>query len=355
MLDVGYNEARIGLIAGAASLAAVGVRPGIGRLIDRYSRRLVIRIGTGVLAIVAVGYGLVSEAGAFLVSVRVVQGLADAMTYTAFFAYVVDRVPAERRTQGMALFGISGLAPIGLGTALGDFVLSVASYQWLFFVAAGFSLVAFGLSLTLPGGREVIDAPPRGFFHALTNRQLVPVWLAAGLVGLAFSVVFVYVKTFVETRGLGSVAPFFLAYAGIAVLLRLAFGWVPDRFGLKRSFGPGLASYVLAYVVLAFTTTSTGLMIAGLLAGAGHSMAFPITFSLASQRSGPEIRGAVTAVFMAVIDAAAIVFTPIVGGLITGYGYLSAFAATAAVLVVGLVTFYRLDSQKTASSSIATV
>ncbi len=343
MLKVGYNEARIGLIAGAAAMVAVVVRPGIGRLINRRGRRLAIRVGTGLLAAVSIGYAFVDQAGVFLVTVRIVQGVADALTYTAFFAYVADRVPAEKRTQGLGLFGISGLAPIGLGTAAGDFILASADYRLLFFVAAGFSLIALTFAMTLPGGRVVGGEAPKGFFHALLNKDLIPVWLAAALVGMSFSLAFVYVKTFVDTSGLVSVGPFFLAYSGVAVLLRLAFGWVPDHFGPKRVYGPGLVFYIAAFLVLAFTRSSAGLLVAGVLAGAGHSLSFPIALSLATLRSGPDDRGSVTTVFMAVIDVAAMVMTPVIGALITAVGYTGGFVATSVVLLLGLATFYRLD------------
>lgn len=343
MLGVGFDEVRIGLITGSAGVAAVLARPVIGRTMDRRSRRMVIRLGTALLALCAVGYSLVDGPGPLLVVVRVAQGVADAMTYTAFFTYVADRVPPARRTQGLAVFGISGLTPIGLGTSLGDVILDAADYRTLFLVAAGFSALAFGLALTLEKTGVHEGATPRGFFHAIRSRPLRAIWWATGLLSLGFTGVFVFLTTYVRTEGLDSVAPFFLSYAGMAVFLRLAFGWVPDRMGPKRLVAPGLLGYATGFGVLALFPNTIGLLMAGLLCGAGHGIAFPVILSLATTRADRVDRGAVTSVFTAILDLGLIAFGPMLGLIITGPGYARMWGVVAIGIAMGAIAFARVD------------
>ena len=140
---LGASEVKIGFIFGLASVAAIGVRPSIGRAMDLRGRRGVILAG-GILNVLASGLYLgVTDVGALLYANRIAHGLAQAMLFTAMFTYAADCVPAQRRTQGLALFGVSGMLPIGLGGALGDVILARADYSLLFIAATGLALLSF--------------------------------------------------------------------------------------------------------------------------------------------------------------------------------------------------------------------
>jgi MFS family permease len=343
MLKVGANEVRIGVYAGLAGVAAILVRPAIGRTMDRRSRRLVIRSGTALLAIACLGYTLVTNAGPLLASVRVVQGIADAMTYTAFFTYVADRIPPERRTHGLALFGISGLAPIGIGSSLGDLLLRIADYRTLFVVAAAFSGVAFLLAMTLESSGVKVGATPHGFKTVLLNRALRPIWLGAAMLSIGFATVFVFVKTYVDTSGLSSVGPFFVAYAATAVLLRTVFGRVPDRVGPRKVVVPGILGYAACFAALALIGSNVGLVLAGAFGGFGHGVTFPVLLSMSTTRADPDSRGATTSVFTAILDGGLLAFGPLLGVIITGPGYPAMFGVVAAFLCAGAWVFSRMD------------
>jgi MFS family permease len=344
MLGLGADEVRIGLITGAGGIAALLARPSIGRSMDRYSRRLLIRLGAAALAIACIGYAFVTEVGPLLVGLRVVQGLGDAMTYTAFFTYVADRVAKERRTQGLAVFGISGLAPIAIGTTLGDLLLRVSDYRLLFLVAAGFALLALALSLTLERTGVHEGATPHGFMAVLGKRGLRSVWWGTLLLSLGFTVVFVFVKTYVESFGLGSVGPFFVAYGGAAVVWRLVFGWVPDRLGPARMVAPGMLAYAGGFALLALMGSTSGLVLAGLASGLGHGIVFPVLLSLAGTRAGAANRAAATAVFTAILDSGLLVLGPALGAIIIGLGYPTTFLLVAVGMGGGLWVYRRLDA-----------
>ncbi|HEY7703687.1 MAG TPA: MFS transporter [Acidimicrobiia bacterium] len=349
MLDVGMNEAGIGVVSGVATAVALIARPWIGRTMDIRSRRLVIRLGVALLAVACIGYSFVTTSGPLLWSMRGLQALGDAMSYTAFFTYVADRVPAGRRTQGLAIFGISGLAPIGLGTVLGDFVLARADYHAMFLVGAGFCALALGLAFTLESTGAHAGAAPRGFMAVLRSRRMRPLWFGTALLAVAFSVVFIYVKTYVEQSGLESVGPFFLSYAATAVALRLFFGWVPDRVGPRKLLGPALAVYALSFLVMATGPEGAALLpLAGLLGGTGHAIVFPVLLAMVTTRSGAADRGGAAAAFTAVLDLGGILFAPLLGLLIIQLGYPVMFVTSAMVILVGAAVFYRLDRAEVA-------
>ena len=79
----------------------------------------------------------------------------------------------------------------------------------------------------------------------LAQRSLAPVWVSSAVFFMATASIFTFLKTYVLASGYGSVGGFYGAYAGIAVLLRVFLGWIPDRVGAARLLGPALASYAL--------------------------------------------------------------------------------------------------------------
>jgi MFS family permease len=337
--SLGASELRIGTIVGVTGAASIVVRPWIGRLIDRKGRRRMIRWGTLVIAASTLGYAFVDSIGPAVVGARVLQGLGQAMTYTAFWAYIADRLPAARRAQGIALFGISGLAPIGIGPALGDQILaSTFGYRGVFLVATACALVAFGLSLLLE--ESVANAPATSFFDVLRRPSLRPIWLVTLILALGFTAAFVFVTTYVTATGVGTVGSFFAAYAIAAIAWRLGFAWIPDRIGPARMVAPGLALYAAGLATVGLVGNNSGLVVGGLLTGLGHGISFPVVVTLATSRAAIEERGTTTAIFTALFDISLFGAAPLIGWMIEQVGYGTSFATIGAAVLLGIAIFY---------------
>ncbi len=267
---LGASEVEIGFIFGLASAAAIGVRPPIGRSMDLRGRRGVILLGGALNVFVCFVYLAVSSVGPLLYVNRIVHGLAEAMLFTSLFTYAADCVPAARRTEGLALFGVSGMLPISLGGLLGDLILTRYDYSAIFVTAAALALASLLLSLPL-WDRPRLSSPegeaPHGFRAALRNRDLLPLWWIGGVFATALACTFSFLKLFVEDTGLASVGGFFSAYAGAAIVLRLFLGWLPDRVGAKRVLLPALVALATGFAVLAVADQARDVWIAGVLCG----------------------------------------------------------------------------------------
>jgi MFS family permease len=291
-------------------------------------------------------YLCVSSLGPFVYLVRVVDGVAATMWYAALFTHGADLVPAARRTEGLAIFGASGLITIGLGAVFGDAILAYASYQALFVGALGCAVFGLLLCLRLRDvgfGASEAGRPSRGIFAAAAQANLLPVWCAAFAFFVSLGALFFFLKTFIATANIGSVGGFFGVYAAIAIALRLFAGWLPDRLGTRRMLGIAMASGALGFIVLAFAQTSAQVLVAGLLCGIGHGYTYPVLFSLVVARAGLRERGAAMAFYIAVDWLGYLVAGPVVGYAIEFAGYDVSFVGIAAAIAAGIVLFYRLD------------
>ena len=170
-------------------------------------------------------YLTVDSLGPQIYVVRAMHGIGEASLFTALATYAADVVPVSRRTQGLALFGVSGLLPLALGGLIGDLLLGVGDYDLLFAVATGFALAALLASLPLaetPVEGGVRESSP--LMATLRRRTLLPLWWITFVFSAALTGYFTFIKTYVEETGAGSVGVFFGVYAAIAILLRIVAG-----------------------------------------------------------------------------------------------------------------------------------
>ena len=344
--DLGAAEAQIGRIMAAPALGAVMAWPFIGRAMDRFGRRRVMLVGCGSFVLVIGLYLRVSEIGPLVYLIRVLDGAVQALWFTALFTYGADLIPAQRRTEGLAIFGISALVPIGLGAYFGDTILLYADYRELFLGALALALAGYGLCLPLrdvPAIARHVSSANEGMVAAVTDRRLVPIWCAALTFFLALFGLFGFMKTFVTTTGTGSVGSFFAAYAAIALALRLFLGWLPDRVGPKPMVGVSLSCYALGFVVLAGAQTPAYVLVAGLLCGAGHGFTYPVLLSLVVSRVSEQRRGSAVACYTTTDALGTLIGGPTIGFLIQHPGYDVGFLTLALILAIGMAMFYGLD------------
>lgn len=347
LTDLGANKTRIGLLWSLTAVAAILSRPSVGRIMDLRGRRAVFLLGGVLNVVVCLAYLRVESIGPLIVGIRVLHGIAEAMLFSGLFTFAADHIPVTRRTEGIAIFGISGLLPISVGAALGEWIEIGRGYDGLFLTGAGLALASLLLSLPL---RDAASDPegeaPRGFADALRQRDLRPLWLATGVFATALAAPFTFMKPFVAEMGIGSMAAFFNAYSISGVLLRLLFSGLPDRIGPKRALFPALFLLVLGFASLTFARTGLHVIAAGIFCGLGHGMTFPILMGMVVSRARDADRGAAMAIFTALFDVGMLIGGPSFGRVIDAQGYAPAFAAGGILLAGGAALFALLDRKR---------
>jgi MFS family permease len=349
LAELGATDTQIGLIYAATAVASIAMRPLLGTVMDRHGRRPVIMVG-GVLNIVFVLlYLTVTTLGPWVYVVRIGHGVAEAMLFSALFTYAADIIPASRRSQGIALFGVTGLLPIGVAGIVGDFILSVAGFTELFLAAGGFAVLTLLFSIPLPERRPKL-APgekPRGFWSIVTERNLLPIWWMIGSFSTVLTAYFVFIRRYVDDTGLGSVGLFFSMYVAVAIAERVFLGWLPDRMGRKRVLYPSIVIMIAGFFVLAGATSWVGVAIAGALCGAGHGFIFPILTTLLVDRAPDTDRGSAMSFFTAMLDVGTLIGGPILGAIIDTAGWGPMYITAGVGLGIATVAFARWDDRVT--------
>lgn len=350
---VGASEDWIGVIFGVAGAAAILTRPPMGRIMDHRGRRPIYLAGGLLHTLICLLYTTVHSASGWVMAVRIAHGISEAMLFTSLFAFASDIVPASRRFEGIALFGVSGMLPISLGSVLGDMILrrsadSASGYHTLFLTSAALAGCAFLLSTPLKEPpRAHAEEPPRGMWAALRQPDLVPLWVGGTVFATCISAHFTFFATFVMTEQV-SASPglFFSCYSLAAISLRLFAGKLPQKLGPKRVLFPAMTAIAIGLAVLTMGRSTPAIAGAGVLLGMGHGFTFPIQLGLLVTRARAAERGAALAIFTALFDAGSMLGNPVFGRVAHAAGYRAMFGVASAMMLVGTAVFGLMDRKR---------
>lgn len=162
-----------------AYLLAFGVcQPAIGWLADRFGRKRVFIVSLGVFTL---GSLLAASAPNLevLVAFRVVQGLGGGGLVPVGMAIVYEAFPPDRRGTALGLWGVAAMAGPAFGPVVGGYLVTSASWHWLFLVnlpIGMIGMVAAGWLLRDAGYREARPLDAAGL--AQVTAALV-LWLLA--------------------------------------------------------------------------------------------------------------------------------------------------------------------------------
>lgn len=315
---VGASRTEIGAVMATASVSGILVRPVVAWALDRVGKKVTLVFGTLVLAAGMLLMPLVDGVGTLIYLDRILVGIGTGALFSGYFALANDLVPSARRTEGLALFGVSGLMPLlinPLAPRLGYAPAELPS----FFLGLGLLVLGSLLPLAWVRGPPATRDPPpfsaRAIGRALLQRPLWRTWLSVlGLSTLA-SVFMSFATVVAGARGMTDPTSLWFGYAGGAAVVRVGLGRVADRWGPSVTLPLAFFLWVAAALLVALSPPGPGILAAGLLAGLGHGIGFPVLAAEVMTRMPPDLRGTGMTTMTTLWEMAALGATPVFGGL----------------------------------------
>ena len=347
LTHLGASRAEIGAVMGSAAIGGLALRPLVGWALDRLGRRPTIFAGT---LTTTLGMGLlwfVTDIGWMIYLVRVIVGIGTGALFTAYFTLAADIVPASRRTEGIALFGVTGLVPLIINPIAGEMGVHGAELRW--FLPLMGLLVLSSLICIVPIDEPEREPPPDSagiaeVLSTLSAKPLIPVWTATIIFSSLVAVAMAFAAVTAEARGLGRPALLWATYAGGAALVRVFGARLPDRLGPHNLVAPALASYALGMITLAAAFDDGTFLLGGLLCGFGHGYCFPVLTSQVVTRTPSHVRGGALALFTGLWDLTYLLIPPLLGAVGDAHGDASIFYLAALGATVGLTLWLTLET-----------
>ena len=226
----GASRADAGLANGALTFATVAGELVTPRLVARFGYRAVFVAGLLLLGPPSVAMAA-SATMTVIISACIVRGLGFAMTVVAGSAMVALLIPAERRGEGLGLYGVGAGVPSVVALPLGVWLAGHVGYPPVFAAGAVAALIGLAALPVLPGreARPARPCPdtvpaPTGVLTGLRTAALVRPTIIFLITAMGTGAVVTFLPIAL-TRSSGSIAPLaLLALLAAATLTRWQVG-----------------------------------------------------------------------------------------------------------------------------------
>lgn len=337
--ELGGSDQLIGIIVGVFTFSALLFRPYAGHALDSKGRRFVYMIGLSIFVLSIGAFAFVTSI-AFLLIIRILQGIGWGFSSTAIGTIATDLIPPKRRGEGMGYFGLSGNLALAIGPALGLALVGVISFSTLFLLCAASGLIAFLLSLKIRY-KEVEESPNKSttvkfdiFEKTAVQPALLLFFITATFGGIAS-----FLPLYAVEKGIDGIQYYFLIYAVFLLISRTFSGKIYDKKGHAYVFPPGAVLILIAMILLAWLPNTTVMLIAAGIYGLGFGSVQPALQAWAVDQAPSNRKGMANATFFSAFDLGIGIGAIVFGQLAFMYGYYTIYIASAGSVILSLILY----------------
>ncbi|MFE3201978.1 MFS transporter [Embleya sp. NPDC059237] len=332
----GSGAGAAGVVTGALMVSTVAAEVAVPALTARFGYRAVFVLGLVLLGAPTMALAW-SAAVPLVVGVCLMRGAGLGIVMVVGTALAAELVPAERRGEGLGLYGAAVGVPGILGLPLGLWMSEHLGYTAVFAIATACCMGALGAAIALPTNRPAPSGARGGVLGGLRTGALArPAVTFAGCT-LAAGVVVTFLPLAVSSSELTLVTIAMLVQSATTPAAGWWAGHFGDRHGHARLFGPSIAAVAIGVALLARPADPVTVLVGAAVFGAGFGVAQNVTQSLMFERVGPHDFGRVSALWNLAFDAGMGIGAVGVGVVIGATGYPAGFLGTGALVLAGLV------------------
>src|SRR3954447_11483730 len=187
---LGGGPAAVGLAVGAFSVSTLVLRPLVGRWTDRHGRRPPLIGGALLFAVLVLGHLVVTNL-AWLMVLRLLLGVAEALYFVAGFAALADLAPPGRAGEALSYNSLALYLGLATGPMIGQALLGLGGFPLVWSGAAVLLVVAAVLAARVPETLEPASGPtpPAPLIHPAALVPGLGLFIGVAVVGgfLAFA------------------------------------------------------------------------------------------------------------------------------------------------------------------------
>jgi len=343
---LGMGTLVVGLVVGSQFIAALLSRSWAGNFADlRGAKRavvagLLVAASSGLVYLASLAFLAAPAASVWIVLLgRVLLALGESLIVTGAMGWSIGLVGPQNAGKVMVWTGIAIFGAYALGAPAGVAV----NARWGFAgIAVATVLLALLALAAVSGVRAVAPTATR---RTPFYKVLGAVWepgLGLALSSVGFGLVTAFIALLFAARDWGDSSLAFTAFGVAFIGARLGFGHLPDRIGGARVALVSVAIEAVGQLLIWGADTAPAAYLGAALTGFGYSLAFPAFGVEAVRRAPPQTRSLAMGAYVAFLDIALGITSPVAGAWAGAWGIGSVYLAGAVVVGLSLVVALRL-------------
>lgn len=344
-VSTGATVAAAGVITGLFSITALVARPVSGLMADRLNRRLLLTVATVILGLSALSYSFARTVPT-LVVVRVIHGIAFAISGTVNVVLIASLVPRNRLSEGVGYYGLANIFATAVGPSLGLGLGEKFSFQTSFILSSlviGCGLIlSFFIQIEIP---SVYTAEKGIHLGDLISLRVLPLAILGGIFSMSNGIITSYLALVGDVRNIVGISVYFTLNALVLLFIRPFAGKLADRRGARAIVYPAMLLDGLALCLIG-TANSLGMILAAAVSKAMGQGSGQLTLqSKALKTLPPEKSGVASSTFYIGGDVGQGIGPMLAGQVVdtlgaesTGYGIM--FCGSGAVFLLGILGYF---------------
>jgi MFS family permease len=336
ILELGGSTAKAGWFLSVYCYASAFAAPLMGSLADHVGRRRLLITSSILFICFSLAYGVVTNF-VVLLAIGAAHGAIWSGLISSASAIMSEFIPASRRNQGLAWWGLSSTAAVAIAPAVG---LWVFHFGWL---TLCLELTAIGLLMTF--GALLIRAPesrPERTRIVLSDAwdwRVIQTTLSLTVATFGYGGVTSYAAIVAVQRHIEPKALYLTTFAITIAVFRICFSQFGDRVGTKTVLYPSLILIPLAFALLAIAHQKWEMILSAILFGIGFGAAYPAFATFILANSDPDRRARTFGSIVWAFDTGIATGSLVIGALGESFGMRLAFLIAAALSCLSIPIF----------------
>ena len=332
---LGATASIVGLVSSMFAITALCIRPVAGPSFDYFSKKRLLMIAIGIIALAFVGYSISSNVY-MVMAFRLLHGFGVGCTAPLGLAIASDSLPEEKMGSGLGIFSLAQAVSSAVGPSIGLNLSKAIGYNKTFAIGAVTIGIACAMTTII---KENYTRPTEPFRirkdRIIAKEAILPAVIMAFL-SMAYACINSFIAIYGEARGVDQIGLFFTVYAGFLLVSRPMSGTISDRYGLDKVIIPACCCFALSFLVMSISTSLILFLVAGAISAFGYGACQPAMQALCMRCVSKDRRGVGANTNYFGVDIGQLMGPTIAGRIV------EAVQASSSVAVQGYAVMYRV-------------
>ena len=304
---MGIGPFLIGFVMGLFSVAAVIIRPFLGKIVLLKGEFMVISTGLILSFISSLGYILITAFGPGMLIIRVVHGIGFSAFIAGAFSFAARTFNPLKRAEAFGVLGAFMMAAIALAPSFGEFLVRQWGFYAMYMAAAGSLIMAFAavcmINYPLSSTYHINNKAGVRYFELLKkNRSYLFLLISTFIFAHCQCSVTNFLALIADEKGVTSGRFFFISFS-VAILILITTGRFIDRHGKLFIIKLSYPLFCLGILLIPAMIRPPFFLIPAVLYGVAMGLLFPTHNALAADHGSKTEKPAIMSLFTAVYDS----------------------------------------------------